>query len=249
MAIPWQFQYRRQFRWLRDTRAYLYRLTSLARRSIVLEPGCSVALITEEIRKRSGALVVGLDPDLAALVDAKRRSPNLPLVCGDIYFPPFRHETFDAIVFQFFLLWLEDPTRALRIMSILLQKGGSITAMGEPDYGGRIDFPSAVNYNDFIIHRLEKEGADPFIGRKLQHLFRNARFREIQWGLASTPFGFEQAKEHYRSEWEFLSGLSGSRENPQLRALMELEQQALDQGKRSYFMPVFYCTAEKAKRY
>ena len=249
MGIPWAFQYRRQFRWLRDTRAHLYRLVSLAQKKVVLEPGCSIALITEEIDNRSNAFVVGLDSDLAALTEAKQRSLKLNLVCGDISAPPFKAGTFDAILFQFFLLWLKQPLQALQTMMEMLQHGGSITAIAEPDYGGRIDFPEEIDYTSTIIERLKKEGADPFVGRKLDYLFRTAMLRNIHWGLASVPFGIERAKQNFELEWQFLAALSPADTDERLEAVKAHEQNLLNEGKRSYFMPVFYCTAEKAKRY
>ncbi len=248
MAIPWAFQYKRQFNWLRDTRAYLYRLIALARKKVILEAGCSVALITEEITERSGALVVGIDSDFAALNEAKQRTGELNLVCGNIYAPPFKEHSFDAIIFQFLMLWLSEPIRALQEMGEILSAGGSITAMGEPDYGGRIDFPAEIDYSEAIAERLIREGADPFIGRKLEYLFRTARLCNIQWGLSSVPFGLERAKEQFREEWQFLETLLGKQSTAQFRALKAHEQASIEKGKRSYFIPVFYCTGEKGKR-
>jgi ubiquinone/menaquinone biosynthesis C-methylase UbiE len=249
MAIPWAFQYARQFRWLQDTRNYLYRIISLSRKKAVLEPGCSIALITEEITSRCRGLVVGFDSDLGALTEAKNRAQSLNLVCGTVYAPPFRKEAFDAVIFQFFLLWLKEPIRALRIMSAMIQDGGSITAIAEPDYGGRIDFPKEIDYTTAIIEKLGQEGADPFVGRKLEYFFRTAMLQHVQWGLASIPFGMEQAKQHFEAEWKFLDLLSSADMVTGLKAVKTHEQRLLAEGKRSYFMPVFYCTAEKPKRY
>lgn len=249
MAIPWAFQYRRQFVWLRHTRTHLYRLISLQRRKVILEPGCSIALITEEIAHRSKATVVGLDSDLPALREARKRSGELNLVCADIHAPPFKAETFDAIIFQFFLLWLKEPLQALQTMESMLQDGGSLTAIAEPDYGGRVDFPDGVSPVPFIIERLRQEGADPFVGRKLDFLFRSAMLRNVSWGLASVPFGIERAREHFEMEWQFLETLSPGGAGKRLETMKTHEQDLLRRGKRSYFMPVFYCTAEKAKRY
>jgi SAM-dependent methyltransferase len=249
MAIPWAFQYERQFRWLRDTRAHLYRAIALARRKTILEPGCSIALISEEIADRSPGFVVGLDTDFAALSQAKQRAESLNLVCGTIYAPPFKSQTFDAIMFQFFLLWLKEPVRALRIMVEMLEEGGSITAIAEPDYGGRIDYPEEMDYTPSVIEKLKEEGADPFIGRKLNHLFRTAMLESIQWGLASIPFGSERAKQHFEMEWQFIKLLFPGGMGAELQGKRALEQNLINEGKRSYFMPVFHCTAEKPKRY
>jgi ubiquinone/menaquinone biosynthesis C-methylase UbiE len=249
MPIPWAFQYQRQFRWLRETRNHLYRTISLAGKKAVLEPGCSIALISEEIARRVSGLVVGLDTDLPALHEAKQRVPQLDLVCGDIYSPPFKREVFDCIIFQFFLLWLGQPEKALGAMTEILQYEGTVTAIAEPDYGGRIDFPEEIDYATCIADKLRDEGADPFVGRKLEYLFLRASLRNIQWGLASIPFGVERAKENFAMAWQFIAELAPPVPAKRLEALKAREADLINQGKRSYFMPVFFCTGEKPKKY
>jgi ubiquinone/menaquinone biosynthesis C-methylase UbiE len=241
----WGFQYKRQFEWLKETRQFLYRKISLAQQKTVLEPGCSTALLTEEISKRIPGIAVGLDRNLHALLAAKKRANSLLLVCGDVYTLPFKKETFDAVIFQFFLLWLSDPIAALQEIKRIVCSPGSITTIAEPDYGGRIDFPQDINYGVSIAEKLQEEGADPFVGRKLEYLFRSVSLKHILWNHSSIPFGIELVKQNTNHEWKFIEHLWKSRIPGKLKKMRDREEQFIKEGKRSYFMPVFYCSGLK----
>lgn len=211
----------------------------------VLEPGCSVAFITEELSERIDGMVVGLDKDFNALFNAKKRGKKLPLVCGDVYNLPFKKETFDSVVFQFFLLWLKNPLTAFVEMKKVVIPTGWIISTAEPDYGGRIDFPYIINYSSFIVKRLLEEGADPFVGRKLEYIYSKSSLIDIQWGLTSVPFGIELAEKNFKKEWNFIEKLAKSEISAELKRMKTMERRFLKEGKRSYFMPVFYCIGRK----
>ncbi len=244
-CIAWEFQYRRQYTWLNDTRKYLYREVDIARSRKVLEAGCSIALVAEELRKRIDGTVVGIDVDIQALGEAKMRDEKLLLVCGDIYNLPFKRDTFDCVLFQFFLLWLKRPLNAIRAMINTISPGGWLLAMAEPDYGGRIDFPSAVNNSSVIQKKLREEGANPLIGRELEFLFREASLENVKWGISSIPFGIKLCRQNFEDEWRFIELLSKTDNKHELKAMRRKEKNLLDQGRRAYFAPVFHCSGRK----
>lgn len=241
----WEFQYRRQFEWLKNTRDFLYGKVRLGLQKRVLEPGCSIALITEELSEKIDGMVVGLDKDFNALFSAKKRGKKLSLVCGDVYYLPFKKETFDSVVFQFFLLWVKDSLSAFEEMKRVVIPTGWIISTAEPDYGGRIDFPHTINYSSFIVKSLLEEGADPFVGRKLEYIYRKSSLVNIQWGLTSVPFGIELAGKNFEKEWSFIEKLAKSEISAKLKRMKTMERKFLKEGKRSYFMPVFYCIGRK----
>ncbi len=245
MSSLWEFQYKRQFEWLKETREFLYKKINIGIHKRVLELGCSSGLIIEELLRKLGGMVVGLDKDLDVLLNAKRREKDLSLVCGDVYFLPFRREIFDSVIFQFFLLWLRDTFSAIKEMKRVLIQTGCVLSIAEPDYGGRIDFPHTLNYSSFIIKKLTEEGADPFIGRKLEYLFKKSSLDKIQWGLTSIPFGIKLAEKNFTEEWNFIEKLSKSEIGEELKEIRENEVKFINEGKRAYFMPVFYCTGKK----
>src|SRR5919108_3733942 len=61
----------------------------------------------------STAQVIGLDPDHAALIRARRRSPAVPLVVGTVEALPFRAAAFDTIVSSLVFCSVDDPVRGL----------------------------------------------------------------------------------------------------------------------------------------
>jgi len=244
-SILWEFQYKRQFNWLTDTRQFLYRQISIGRCKRILETGCSTALVTEELTKRTKATVIGLDTNIFALRKAKTREKKLLLVCGDIYNFPFKKSLFNCVLFQFLLLWLKKPLIAIKAMIDTIFPGGWLLALGEPDYGGRIDFPSTVNNSFLMQEKLRKEGANPFIGRELEYLFMKASLDNVQWGLSSIPFGIKLCKENFSLEWKFIKLLLATDNNGYLKEMKDKEKRLLDFNKRSYFMPVFHCIGRK----
>jgi len=236
----WQSQYKRQFKWLNETRNFLYRNLQIGLSRRILEPGCSSALITEEISNKIDGTVVGLDRELNCLLDAKKREEKLLLVCGDIYHSPFKEHTFDSVIFQFLFLWLKKPFCAIKEMKRVLTPEGWIVSVGEPDYGGRIDFPEEIDYSSFIISKLLKEGADPFIGRKMEYIFRKSSLVNIRWDIVSIPFGLNLAEKNFEEEWKFIEKLSSGKINKKLKTIKKREMKCLKEKKRAYFMPVFY---------
>ncbi len=245
MSLMWKSQYKRQFIWLKDTRNYLYRKTGVVHQKKVLEPGCSIALITEELSNKINGTVIGLDIDFEALSNAKNREGKLLLVCGDTYSLPFKKDTFDSVIFQFFLLWLQSPISALKEMRRIVIPQGCITSIAEPDYGGRIDFPHTISYSSYITSKLKEEGADPFVGRKLEYFYTKSSLNNIKWGLACIPFGLELVKKNFEDEWKFVEKLSQKGLDTKLKSIKKDEIKFIKKGERSYFMPVFYCTGNK----
>lgn len=247
MPSLWESQYRLQFEWLKETREFLYRKVGMGLHRRVLEVGCSISLISEELSKKIDGMVVGLDKDFDALFNAKRREEGLLLVCGDVYHLPFKKNLFDSVISQFFLLWLKDPLSAMREITKVTIPGGWIISVAEPDYGGRIDFPNSLDYSSSIIENLLEEGADPFIGRKLEYIFSKSSLNNVQWGLASVPFGVELVEKNFEKAWEFIKKLPILKTDAEIKELKRKEQRFIKEGKRSYFMPVFYCIGRRKR--
>lgn len=245
MSISWKFQYKRQFKWLQDTRWYLYRKISLGLQKRILELGCATALITEEIYRKHNKTVIGVDKDLDILMKAKKRERNLLLVCGDVYRLPFPDCVFDSTFFQYFLMWLKKPLPALNEMKRILASGGWLISAGEPDYGGRVDFPQSLSLTSLIIENLLSSEADPFVGRKLEYLFRNRSLTEIEWGLASQPSDLEFVKANLEEEWDFIEKIVGKKYSQKIKDKKIKEKEFISLNKRSYFTPVFYCIGKK----
>ena len=243
--IHWEFLYSAQFKWLKETRSYLYRMVRIASHKRILEVGCSTALVTEELSKKLDASVIGLDKNYNILHRTKNRNKNLKLVCGDVYQLPFKKNIFDTVITQFFLLWLTEPINALSKIKETIKSNGWFIAAGEPDYGGRIDFPDSVDYASYISKNLKTEGADPFIGRKLEYIFQKVNLQDIKWGLASIPFGLTLSEKNMKLSSNFLKNIATVETTSELKRLLKVEKHYIQKKMRAYFTPVFYCIGRK----
>ena len=53
--------------------------------------------------------------------------------------------------------------------------GGFVLALAEPDYGGRIDYPTELSQiGDWQKNALKQQGANPLMGRELRSIFSHA---------------------------------------------------------------------------
>lgn len=91
-------------------------------RGRILDVGCGTGRNLPRYAK--GTEVIGLDPDLTALVRARRRAPGIPLVAGRVEALPFRAEAFDAVISSLVFCSVDDPVQGLlEIRRVLRQEG------------------------------------------------------------------------------------------------------------------------------
>jgi hypothetical protein len=128
-------------------------------------------------------------------------------------------------------------------MARLLKPGGAILALAEPDYGGRIDYPSELALlGDIQRQSLQAQGADPWIGRKLAALFRQAGLHRIETGVLGGQWTSTPTLNDMQAEWRVLesdidqwSGIQAD-----LKGLKRLDEKAWQEGERVLFVPTFY---------
>jgi ubiquinone/menaquinone biosynthesis C-methylase UbiE len=73
-----------------------------------------------------GATAVGVDPSPEALAAARRRAPDVPLVCARAEALPFRDGAFDTVLSGLVLCSVDDPPRALAEVRRVLAPGGAV---------------------------------------------------------------------------------------------------------------------------
>ena len=138
--------------------------------------------------------VHGLDLDeeklnLARGEAAERAVANVAFHTADVSAPwPVRGA--DAVYARFILTHLTDPALMLRRAMDALSPGGRI-AVEDIDMGGYFcDPPSSAfeRSRELYIEAAKGRGADPFIGRRLWRLLREAGFAEVQSALIQ-PYG------------------------------------------------------------
>jgi SAM-dependent methyltransferase len=236
----WNRQFERQANWTRVTRSHLYRRASLLRASRALDVGSGTGTVTEEIAARTRGQVFGVDLDPAMVAYAQHRGGRAEYRLGDAHDLPFPAADFDVTACHFLLMWCRDPARAAREMVRVTRPGGAVLACAEPDYGGRIDHPDSP-LGRWQIEGLEREGADPRLGRKLRALFALPAVRRLEVGVIPGVWDLPTLRAESNAEWALwertLAGVVPADELAQLQAA---DRAAIEAGERLVFVPVFY---------
>ena len=153
----------------------------------VLDAGCGPGTITVGLARRvAPGQVIGIDIEdsqfASAREQAERESINAEFRKASIYELPFESGFFDAVFSHAVLQHLRDPIAALAELRRVLQPGGFI-GIRAGDMGGiLIDAESdgpAKGFAAYLSNR-EKDGGDPYVGRKLARLLRKSGFKVEQ---------------------------------------------------------------------
>jgi len=246
-VAEWHTQFIRQARWTRAVRHQLYRQINLLRAERVLDVGCGTGVVTAEMAARCKGQVIGVDVDAAMVEFAQERGGRAEYRLGDAHRLDFPDGHFDVVACHFLLLWVRDPALALREMARVTRPGGAVLVCAEPDYGGRIDYPEVLPMARWQAEALRREGADPFIGRKLPALFTQARL-SARVGVIPSLWDNQTLRAEFEAEWTLMERtLVGVVSTGELKHYKRVDWQAIEDGQRLIFVPIFYAVAQKAR--
>ena len=146
-----------------------------------LDVGCGVGLYALWLAEAVGPRghVLGVEPseervaEARALVGGRLPPSRLEFREGDALSTPTEPGTLDFVFTRYLLVHLPEPGQVIRNMFRSARKGGIVMAV-EPDFSFQACYPSSWAY-ERIPRLLEALLPDPFIGRKLVHLFRRPR--------------------------------------------------------------------------
>ncbi len=241
----WHAQFTRQARWTRAVRNQLYRRVNLLRAGRVLDVGCGTGVITEEMAARCKGQVIGVDVDPAMIAFAQDHGGRAEYRVGDAHQLDFPDGHFDVVACHFLLMWVSDPLSAVREMARVTRPGGAVLACAEPDYGGRIDYPEELPLARWQAEALRREGADPFIGRKLPALFAQMEL-SADVGVIPSLWDDEALRAEFQAEWALMERTLAERvSEDELRYYRQVDWQAIEDGQRLIFMPIFYAVGRK----
>jgi SAM-dependent methyltransferase len=242
----WHIQFTRQARWTRAVRNQLYRRVNLLRAERVLDVGCGTGVITEEMAARCKGQVTGVDVDAAMTAFAQDHGGQAEYRVGDAHQLDFPDGHFDVVACHFLLMWVSDPALAVREMARVTRPGGAVLACAEADYGGRIDYPQELPLARWQAEALRREGADPFVGRKLPALFTQTGL-SANVGVIPSLWDDEALRAEFEAEWALMERtLAGMVSEDELRRYKQMDWQAIEDGQRLIFMPIFYAVGRKA---
>ncbi len=238
----WDQRFRQQATWTSDLRSYLYPKTGLEKAQKVLDVGCGTGALIPELCAQSEAQVYGGDWDTACLGMAIRKAPAGIFFGGDAHTLPFPADTFELTLCHFLLLWVDDPVETVREMRRVTKPGRGILALAEPDYGGRVDYPPAfAKLKDIQTQALRRQGADPYLGRKLRSIFARAGCQEIMTGVLGGQWSESPSPAEQALEWSVITEDAGGTITAQeLHHLQARDKLAWERNERTLYVPTFY---------
>lgn len=222
--------------------------------SRILEVGCGSGAVLADWPRQESPLpeaktptCIGLDFDSHYLALARKIQPTLDWVCGDGLSLPFPTGVFDLTYCHYFLLWIHDPKAALAEMVRVTRHGGWVAAFAEPDYGGRIDYPSQLSIlGEYQTQSLQEQGANPFLGRQLRALFLNSGLINTYVGVLAGEWTVADDPTQSLLEWEvIMADIEATLASEELNRWKKTAQAAWMSKERITFIPTFYAWGQK----
>jgi ubiquinone/menaquinone biosynthesis C-methylase UbiE len=153
-----------------------------------IDLGCGprgvLALLVERVSP--GGRVVGVDSDPTHVALARRYAEQHDLPNVEVFVEDARHTglasgSFDVVHARTLLVNVPTPETVLSEMVRLAKPGGHVVSL-EPDSECGIYYPPhpALDRLTEIFHTaFRRDGADPYIGRRLSELYREAGLRDV----------------------------------------------------------------------
>jgi SAM-dependent methyltransferase len=246
----WDKRFAQQAVWTLSLRKYIYDRVGLRQLNHIIEIGCGTGAILADFNNQQGKHIFGLDISEKFIRLVKEKNTSALLAVGDAHALPFKEGSFDMILCHFFLLWIKDPILVLHEMRRIANRDGFILILAEPDYIGRVDYPDELTeIGQAQIKSLISQGADPFIGRRLGSLFRDAGISLVEMGILGGQWGPRQYDSLEDKEWQIiLHDLQFLQEEADTTLMQQLELEnlrkvhlnAVQTGERVLFIPTFY---------
>ena len=240
----WHARYLQQARWTQDLRNYIFDRAGLVSARRVLEVGCGTGVLLSELQSQPQALVYGIDLNPAYIHIASVNAPDARCSLADGHYLPYPDGVFDLTCCHFLLLWVLNPERVASEMARVTRAGGTVIALAEPDYGGRVDYPEELA----VIGRwqeesLKNQGADPRMGRRLAEVFHRSGLQEIEVGVLGGQWRGKPSRQEWELEWRVLQSDLGKTQ--ELRDLRALDWASRERGERLLFVPTFYAFGKR----
>jgi ubiquinone/menaquinone biosynthesis C-methylase UbiE len=241
-VVDWHARYSQQARWTANVRNYLFDRAGIGTAQKILEVGCGTGALLSEFPSFSKAGIFGLDIVMDAARQSQRNAQTALITCGDGIALPYPDQTFDIVFCHFLLLWVKSPVDIMKEMKRVVQRGGAIIALAEPDYAGRIDYPPTLEpLGRWQAESLRRQGADPDAGRKLHGWFSSAGIPPIESGIIAGGWSAVPSSDERALEWVVIeSDLAGQVPAQDIQKLKNLDEAAWTNGERVLFVPTFY---------
>lgn len=155
----------------------------------VVEIGCGPHGCLEDLAERVGSSgsVVGVERsqdavDLARKLIGERGLKNVEVLCRDARSTELPRASFDLATARLVLVNIPEPQEIVAEAVALVRPGGFV-AFHEADWIAHVCDPPSDAWStlvDLYVRYSEKNGIDPFIGRKLPRLLRDAGLVDVR---------------------------------------------------------------------
>jgi ubiquinone/menaquinone biosynthesis C-methylase UbiE len=200
----------------------------------VLSVGCGPGSILRSISKSTSVLsATGLDISplrIRQAIERNPRNPRLRFSCGDARQMQFASDSFDVIYTRMLLQYIVEKEQAIAEMVRVCRPGGLLLMQ---DLDGQLvwHYPEdAIMHQTLekVMHALAQSGFDPFVGRKLFWLARQAGLKNIQVQVESYHLIAGEVDPAVMQQWELKLEIA----RPWLEQALEGEHEADTQIRR-----------------
>jgi ubiquinone/menaquinone biosynthesis C-methylase UbiE len=149
----------------------------------VLDAGCGTGSMTRLLATtHHDAQVVGIDLQADYIAYAAERANqeglhNIEFRQGDIFSLPFAEATFDVVWSKYVLQWVKSPQAAVAEFARVTKPDGLVVCCNFDGFG-LTHWPEDPALQP-LVERVFRRLVDPFVGRKLAPIFREAGLVDI----------------------------------------------------------------------
>lgn len=200
----------------------------------VLSVGCGPGVILREVCALDESIrATGIDVSAERVKEAKKKNqgiPRLDFVRGDAQAMELPSDRFDLVYSRMLLEYLKDKESAVREMARVCKPGGTVLLQ---DLDGQLlwhypEDPVVQSTAERVVKALAATGFDPFVGRKLFSLARNAGLKNIGVQAESYHLIAGEIEPAILKQWELKLEIA----TPQLARLLGSETEAREQKRR-----------------
>lgn len=194
-----------------------YMAPHLRRGMEVLSVGCGPGVILKAICELDPTLRgTGIDLSAERVEEAKRRNrgnPHARFVCGDAHAMEFATGSFDVVYCRMLLQYLPEKERAVAEMARVCAPGGTVLLQ---DLDGQLlwHYPEDAALQtavEKVVKALGSTGFDPFVGRKLFWLARQAGLENIKVQSESYHLIAGEVDSEVLKQWELKLDIAAPR--------------------------------------
>jgi len=199
----------------------------------ILSVGCGPGVILRAVTQLDSSIkATGIDVSEGRLQQAReknRENSRVRFVCGDAQSMEFRSNSFDLVYCRMLLQYLKEKERAVSEMARVCKPGGTVLLQ---DLDGQLlwhypEDPSVQRTLERVVEALSATGFDPFVGRKLFWLARNAGLTNIDVKVECYHLITGEADPHILRQWKLKLEIA----KPQLARVLGGASEAEEQSR------------------